>query len=179
MTDEISDRVAEAILGLVETDRQLREPAHEDLAQVVLHAYRPHDRHAENRLIGPKGLTSMEIVQAFYGVEGGREFLVNFLAEQARPGEHASGQRQRWERRIGGADVAEVAVHFDVDQQGRAGMHPTRIRGFSVADVAPEQVQQIADAMALTFTEAAEVFDDVIDAFRPVPLLWQDEGDQA
>ncbi|WP_193613144.1 hypothetical protein [Nocardioides lijunqiniae] len=57
--------------------------------QAILSAYRPHDRRTENRLLGPDGLTRMEILQAFYGVEGGREFLVNFLAEHATPGESA------------------------------------------------------------------------------------------
>ena len=54
------------------------------LEQAILRAYRPHDRHVESQLAG-SGLTAMQIVQAFYGVEGGREFLVNFLAEHARP----------------------------------------------------------------------------------------------
>lgn len=54
---EISDRAADAILGLVETDRQLR------------------------------------------------------------------GDQQTWERRLGGTDVAEVRIHLEVDERGRAHVH--------------------------------------------------------
>lgn len=88
--------------------------------QAILSAYRPHDRHTENRLVGPGGLTAMEISQAFYGVKGGREFLVNFLAEHARPGDRADSERQTWEfRRIG----TDLALHFEVDSEGRVRIH--------------------------------------------------------
>ena len=91
--------------------------------QAILHAYRPHDRHVESQLAG-LGLTAMQIVQAFYGVEGGREFLVNFLAEHARPAEvGAPVEQQTWERPLTGTDAAELRMLLEVDGQGRAYVH--------------------------------------------------------
>lgn len=56
--------------------------------------------------------------------------------------------------------------------------HSTRVLGASsAAEVAPEQVQQLADLSGITFEQAAAAFDEMVDAFRPAPLLW--DGDQA
>lgn len=53
------------------------------------------------------------------------------------------------------------------------------VGGFSVADVDPEAMRRVAALGGVTVEQAAEGARALVDAFRPVPLLWQDEGDQA
>lgn len=74
-----------------------------------------------------------------------------------------------------------VGFLAQLDEQDQEA-HPSLIEvaeglGYSVADVSPEQVQQLADISGITFEQAAAACNEMVDALRPAPLLW--DGDQA
>ncbi|CAI9417276.1 hypothetical protein [Nocardioides sp. T2.26MG-1] len=45
------------------------------------------------------------------------------LLDMVEPFPTAPAERQTWERRVAGTDIAEVRIHLDVDHEGRVRIH--------------------------------------------------------